>query len=215
MAKKGLKETVYEYLYEEIMSCRLKPNHAIIEQEISNVLGVSRTPVREALKQLELEGLVTQIPLRGAFVKDITTQDLEEVFELRILLETAALKTTIKSITNDEINALEKNFNALSYDSSEEEYYQSDRALHNGIMKYSGNTRMINIHKTIDSQLERFRRISSMTPDRLSKSRNEHMSILNALKARDLDLATLKLTQHLNNVKESTQMVCRSMRVGL
>ncbi len=220
MAKQELKNIAYDYLLSSIMSYELAPGQVIVEQELSNLLGISRTPVREALKQLELEGLVHHIPSRGTFVKDITVQDVEEIFQLRELLEVAALKMAIIDITDDELSQIRIRLEQLddariNERATKEEFYGSDRELHRLIMKYSRNSRMINFHKTIESQLERLRRISSMTPMRLAKSKQEHLALLNALCSRDLKSATFLLTTHLHNVKESTLNVCKSVRLEL
>lgn len=94
---------------------------------------------------------------------------------------------------------------------TQEAFYRSDRDLHMMIMKYSGNSRMIKFHKTLEAQLEQLRRISAMTPKRLVKSRQEHLDIIYALRTRDLVSATRHLSIHLQNIKESTLNVCRNM----
>lgn len=215
MAKNALKNVAYEYLLNAIMSYEIKPGEVIVEQEISDQLGISRTPIREAFKQLESEGLVHHFPSRGTFVTNLTVQDVEEIFQLRELFELTALKSAIDRITKEELEYVEGRLRYLDDMKSEEpstkeEYYGSDRELHELIMKYSGNSRMIKFHRTLEAQLERLRRISSLTPMRLTKSRQEHLAILSALNARDLAASTEALRLHLRNIKESTLAVCRS-----
>lgn len=218
MAKSALKNVAYEYLLNAIMSYELKPGQVIVEQEVSDQLGISRTPIREAFKQLESEGLVHHFPSRGTFVTNLTVQDVEEIFQLREMFELTALKSAIHRITEEELRYIEGRLRYLDDKKSEEpstkeEFYGSDRELHELIMKYSGNSRMVKFHRTLEAQLERLRRISSMTPMRLSKSRQEHLDILNALSDRDLDAATDALRLHLRNIKSSTLAVCRSQSV--
>lgn len=202
-------QKAYEYLYNAIVTNKLPPGVAIAEQEISNVLGISRTPVREALKQLEAEGLVRHIPLRGTFVEEITTQDLEEIFALRETLEVLALKTAINDITDEELYEIEILLRSLEYDSSNEKFYDSDRRLHDLIVKHGGNRRLAQILNNLNSQMERLRHIAAMKPHRLQQSKQEHLEIVAALKRRDLEEAERLLRQHLRNVKESTIEVCR------
>lgn len=218
MAKNALKNVAYEHLLNAIMSYELKPGQVIVEQEVSDQLGISRTPIREAFKQLESEGLVHHFPSRGTFVTNLTVQDVEEIFQLREMFELTALKSAIHRITEEELRYIEGRLRYLDDKKSEEpstkeEFYGSDRELHELIMKYSGNSRMVKFHRTLEAQLERLRRISSMTPMRLSKSRQEHLDILNALSDRDLDAATDALRLHLRNIKSSTLAVCRSQSV--
>lgn len=210
---KDRKTEAYDYLFEEIVSYRLLPDDAIVEQDVAQLLGISRTPVRAALERLEADGLVFQIPSKGTFVRGITPNDIDEVFEIRELLETAALKKAIHMISDAQIDALEMQLVQLNQDSGKEEYYSSDRDLHTVIMLCSGNRRMINLHKNIESQLERLRRVSSMRPERLLKSKDEHIAILNAIRARDLEQATTCLNVHLNNIQDSILYVCKSMLV--
>lgn len=217
MAKNALKNVAYEYLLNAIMSYELKPGQVIVEQEVSDQLGISRTPIREAFKQLESEGLVHHFPSRGTFVTNLTVQDVEEIFQLREMFELTALKSAIHRITEEELRYIEGRLRYLDDKKSEEpstkeEFYGSDRELHELIMKYSGNSRMVKFHRTLEAQLERLRRISSMTPMRLSKSRQEHLDILNALSDRDLDAATDALRLHLRNIKSSTLAVCRDRK---
>ena len=111
------------------------------------------------------------------------------------MFELTALKSAIHRITEEELRYIEGRLRYLDDKKSEEpstkeEFYGSDRELHELIMKYSGNSRMVKFHLTLEAQPERLRRISSMTPMRLSKSRQEHLDILNALSDRDLDAAT-------------------------
>jgi DNA-binding GntR family transcriptional regulator len=179
---------------------------AIVEQEISDTIKVSRTPIREALKQLEAEGLVNSIPGRGTFVQALSNQDIEEIFELRELFELKALEYAVNDITDKEIEKIEKILFSLEIDTNHEEYFSSDRYLHNLIVKYSRNRRMINFLNTINAQLEWLRRVSSMTPRRLEKSKQEHIEILQAIKERDLEKSSNCLSAHLQNIKASIKV---------
>jgi len=216
MGKRGLKNVAYDYLLNAIMTCDLKPGQAIVEQEISDRLNISRTPIREAFKQLESEGLVRHFPSKGTFVANMTVQDVDEIFQLREMFELTALKSAITAITDSELDYVEERLRYLDDKKIEDPYvkeafYCSDRELHSLIMKYSGNYRMIRFHKTLEVQLEQLRRISSMTPMRLSKSRQEHLDLLYTLRTRDLIQASKILSVHLQNIKESTVNVCRTM----
>jgi DNA-binding GntR family transcriptional regulator len=144
---------------------------------------------------------------------------VEELFQIRILLEVTALQMAIDDVTDEELNLVSKSLTGLDErhideNPTKEQYYASDRELHHLIMKYSRNSRMIAFHKNIESQLERLRRISSMTPMRLAVSREEHMDLLEAIRSHDIKRATEALTTHLNNVRASTLYVCKNVRLG-
>lgn len=208
------KQIAYEYLHNAIVSYKLPPGSSIVENDISNYLNISRTPVREALKQLESEGLVRHIPGRGAFVSEITTQDVEEIFSLREALEVLALHVALNVISNDEIRELEELLHSCLPDCKPERFFESDRRLHDLIVRHGGNRRLHWFLNTINSQIERIRCISAMRPNRLEKSKLEHLAILEAIKERNLSQAEKQLRLHIRNVKASTLEVCRTMWVN-
>ncbi|MBA1335154.1 MAG: hypothetical protein HPY66_0776 [Firmicutes bacterium] len=212
MAKNTRKEIAYDYLYEGIISSKIPPGAPIIEQEISNTLGISRTPVREALKQLEAQGLVKYVPQRGTFAEEIGMQDVEEIFALREALEILALKVSIEVIPDEEILKMEKMLKALDHNSTFEDFYESDRSIHNLIVRYGQNRRLNVFLNSLNSQIEMLRRISAVTPKRLEKSKQEHMEILMALKKRDQVKASKALSEHIRNVKESVIRTYQNQR---
>lgn len=212
MAKQSLRKVAYDYLYDGIISNRLPLGSSIVEQEISDALGISRTPVREALKQLIAEGLVTYLPGRGTFVAQISKSDIEEIFELREIFEELALKTAVYEITDDEIAEMGEILQSLD-GAVPETFYNCDRKLHEMIIRHGHNRRMVRFLNTVNSQIEMFRRISAMTPNRLRASREEHMELLQAIKERNLDKAIQELKIHLLNVKKSTISICERMSI--
>lgn len=193
----------YAYLYNKIVSHELEPGSAIVEQEISNSLGISRTPVREALKQLGAEGLVRIIPARGAFVSEITSQDVEEIFSLREMLEVWALKVSLERMPEEEIDRVGNLLSSLNENSSNDEFYSIDRILHDLIVRYCGNRRLVAFLNTLNAQIERIRQISALLPHRLEKSKREHLAIIAAIKERDSEKACALLSEHIRNVKNS------------
>lgn len=212
MAKYPREKIAYDYLYEGIVSGKIAPGEPIVEQEVSNVLGISRTPVRQALKQLEAQGLVKYIPQRGTFAEEIDIQDVEEIFALREALELLALKEAIKVVPDEEISKIEGILDALDHNSASEDFYRSDRALHDLIVRYGGNRRLSIFLNALNSQVEMLRRISAATPNRLERSKKEHMAIVTALKERDQARASELLSEHIRNVKESAIRTCQAQR---
>jgi DNA-binding GntR family transcriptional regulator len=194
----------YDFLYERIISHKLEPGTPIVEQEISSMLGISRTPVREALRLLEAEGLIRHIPARGAYVSSITTQDVEEIFSLREILEIGALRIGISRMSDAEIEEVEKVLLALDENCKDVDFFNSDRILHELIVTYSGNRRLVNFINMINAQIERIRHISALRPQRLEKSKTEHLAIINAIKKRDIEAASKLLYDHIENVKRSS-----------
>lgn len=209
----GATGRVYEHLFGEIISGRLPPGAVLSEVEIAKNLNSSRTPVREVLMVLESYGLVKRYPGRGCFVTEITQHDVEEIFELRLQLELCALQNAYTKIGSDQLDFLEEQLNALGSDSDPNEYYITDRTLHELLFSYCGNSRLVDFVGILNGQIERVRLISAMRPARLIESRLEHLEIIHALRACDLPKAEEMLTRHIKNVRDSTILVCLQMNV--
>lgn len=198
------KQQAYDYLLEEILSNRLQPGEPIIELDVAAKLNSSRTPIREALKALEADGLVSQYPAKGTFVTDITPYDVEEIFNLRIMLEIYALELSFDKIGASELAQVEQLFLKLTPDSPKQAYHQADKSLHALIIDKAGNMRLKQFLNTLNVQMERFRRIAAFEPTRLANSQKEHLDIIRCIRQHDLDGCKESLRLHLNNVKAST-----------
>lgn len=203
------KNQVYEYLLEAIISNRIPAGTPIVETEISTELNMSRTPIREALKELEAEGLVCRYPSIGTVVSQITPHDVEEIFALRILLEIFALQLSWDKITEEELDAVEKVFFDLDLNSSKDAYREADQRLHSLIVNRAGNRRLKKFLDLLNSQIERFRRVAAFSLTRPEKSKKEHLEIIRFLKRRDLKACEESLRKHLINVKNSTLEVSK------
>lgn len=199
---------VYNRLYDEIIKNELTPGTALTETEIAERLGVSRTPVREALRDLELDGLVISGSGRSSMVSDISPYDVEEIFDIRIALEILALEKSINRITDKEINDLLKSFENEKYDFNWEKNHKADKILHSLIIDRSGNKRLKNFLNNLNGQIERFRRIASKSEGRANLSIDEHIEFLLCLKTRDLKKSKESLKKHLISVKKSVMEIC-------
>ena len=194
----------YKYIYEGILSGRFPMGFPIVEGEIGVALGLSRSPVREALRRMEMEGLVKLYPGRGTFVTDLTQHDLEEIFDLRFLLELHALETACKYMEDEVLIELETNFLELTDSSEPQQYYDANARLHFTIIEYGGNSRMIGFYNMLSSQLAVVNRISSRYAGHFKESKKEHFDIIKALKRRDIEKARHYLSDHLNRVRVQT-----------
>lgn len=203
----GATKRVYNYLFDEIVSSRLLPGSVLSELEISKKLQTSRSPVREAMMALEGEGLVRRYPGRGCFVAEVTVQDINEIFALRILLEVEALRKSFGLISAQELEELEQSLSALTPEDSEDAYYATDRHLHEMIVNSCGNARLTKILRTLNGQVEQIRRVASRQPQRLRASRQEHLDIVAALRAGNLERACELLKEHIQNVRNATMSV--------
>ncbi len=151
----GAAGRVYEHLFRQIVHGGLAANTLLSESELAKQMESSRTPVREALLMLEGEGLVKRYPGRGYLVTEITPQDVDEIFELRLQLELLALRKAYADLSPELLLGLEAQLDQLDQDSSPDEFYCADRTLHELLAQYCGNARLQSFLNTLDSQIER------------------------------------------------------------
>lgn len=200
-----LDRQAYEYLKKKIILCELEPGQSIVENDISMELNISRTPVRAALKKLENENLVKLFPGKGAFVTDVTTQDIEELFQYRQLLECEALKKYIQDVPDISTDKYIEQFSKFQrMEKFSEEYHHIDLQFHMEIMRYIRNSRMLATYMQLCDQIDRLRHMAAQDESRLRSTLGEHLLILEEVKKRDYERAREALANHLKNVKGST-----------
>lgn len=203
MTKNMMEQTV-EYLNESILSGRIPLGSPINEVEIANELGISRSPVREALKRLEAEGLVNYFPGRGSFVIEISKQDLEEIFEIRLLFEIEAFKESFRCIEKEFWDELEVDILSLGDDSSPLDYYAVDKKLHHTIIDCCGNKRLKIFYGRLEKQIDIVRGLSSRNPMHFKQSKQYHLRIVQAAKEGSYEKAQELLKKHIMDVKKGT-----------
>ncbi|MGE4354433.1 MAG: GntR family transcriptional regulator [Oscillospiraceae bacterium] len=197
------KDEAYNYIKNAIVSGQLKPGLPIRENDISEALQMSRTPIREALKDLEAEGVVTIYTSHGTFVSTLTAYDVEEIFELRSLLETWSLGRSINRFTDQELDELEKMMRDADKSGIWEDIHKADLCLHNMIVEKSGSKRLAAFFKNLNTQIERISVSSSTNPRRKLETYEEHMEIIEGIRSRDYKKCQASLKRHLKLVSEA------------
>jgi len=155
-----LRDVVFNTLRQAILTGELKPGERLMEIHLANKLGVSRTPIREAIRKLELEGLVTMIPRRGAEVAQITEKSLQDVLEVRRSLDALCAELACERISDAEIQALCqacKAFEEATVKGDIREVASADVALHDIIIKATGNRRLVQLVNNLAEQMYRYR----------------------------------------------------------
>ncbi|MDI6871866.1 MAG: GntR family transcriptional regulator [Bacillota bacterium] len=209
---KPLRELVFESLREAIIQGRLRPGERLMEIQLAEELGVSRTPVREAIRKLELEGLVLMIPRKGAYVSQLSMKDIADVFEIRRALEGLAARLAAERATDEEIDRLER---ALVKISEVAEIDDLDGAValdtdfHEELMKASHNSRLSQLVSNLREQIQRFRLTSLSYPGRVKVAVEEHRKIVDAIASRDAELAQNLAYEHIENAENSLMEVIR------
>lgn len=181
-------ERVYEYLKEQILMNHYKPNERIIIREIAKQLGVSDIPVREAMKKLASEGLIEIKTHSGARVTVINLEDLEQIFLIRIELESLAARLAAKNATEEEIAKLEKYIKKMDecYEKNDiHKYGEYNRKFHQTLYKASHAPILVDLIDKLYVRSERSKTIFFLDPQRIKESNKEHLSVLEALKERD------------------------------
>jgi DNA-binding GntR family transcriptional regulator len=210
----ALSEVAYGHILSRIVSFELSPGAPIIEDSLCEELDISRTPLREALRRLEAEGMVLKVRNRGTFVRSFTYEDIVEISEIRKVFELYSLERCMDGVLPvDELMVLKENLESLEDASPNDAFYLTDKALHSLILRFCVNSRMLSYSRSINTQLEMIRRISAKTPNRLPNSRQEHLNIVLAMLTEDKDFALGLLRQHLDNVKNSTLNMFQSVRM--
>jgi len=200
--KYSLRGRVFNKLREDILSGVFHENDELKENTIGLELGVSRTPVREALRQLELEGLVTIVPNKGAYVTGITSKDMHDIYMIRSYLEGLCAKWACEHITDAQIEALDEilylsDFHARR--SHHDQLVDLDNKFHDMIYKASGSKILDHVLSDFHHYVERVRKITLSMPGRAAKSSEEHAAILDAIRKRDGDLAEALAHEHIMN----------------
>ena len=201
-----LRDVVFNTLRQAILTGELKPGERLMEIHLANKLGVSRTPIREAIRKLELEGLVTMIPRRGAEVAQITEKSMNDVLEVRRAMDALCVELACDRITTEELQELKKacdNFEAAVKTKDVKQIAQADVALHDIIVEATGNQRLIQLVNNLSEQMYRYR-MEYLKDERTHKTLiEEHDAIRRALKKHDKVKAGAAIRVHIDNQKRS------------
>ncbi len=180
-----LRERIVDFLKESIIKGQLKPGERIAEPELAERFGISRTPIREALRQLESEGFLTVVPRKGATVSPITDRDVREFYEIKSLLEGYAARIACDRMTEKEIKRME-NLNSQMKRFAEKDdvknFFRLDNQFHDVFLKACGNEKLYNLVHSLVEQFERFRITALALPGRMRSSVKQHDEIIDAFK---------------------------------
>ncbi len=201
-----IREQVYQILRDDICQGVYAPGTRLQEVELAESLCVSRSPVREALRALAADGLLLEIPNKGVYVKEFTVQDIEEIYDLRVMLESYGILHSTGHITSIRRERL------LSYLSEMENYLRkddlkaytsADERLHNHIVHLGDNSLINDTYDRVRSMNQQFRILSLMDKDRFRESLDEHREIVHALVTGDLKRADEINRHHLELARQA------------
>lgn len=213
----SIREQVYKRISELILSGRIAPAERIMENKLSRQLGVSRTPVREALHVLEMEGFLEAIPRVGYQVKEIVWDEVEDICEIRKINETLAACWAMERITQEELEALQRNLDLAEADvrgGDPRRFVDRDVDFHDIIVRASGSRRLVEICQTLRRHMLLYRVESIYEPEMVLSVIEDHRRILDRLKAHDVVAITRAVSDHLDHVKRNVLHYAFEMRKG-
>jgi len=194
-----LDNKVFGRLEDDILNGKYKEGDAVTEQRISNELGVSRTPVREAFHRLEKEGLIKLVPNKGAVVIGVSVDDLVDIYKIRIRLEGLATRMAAENITESDREKLIETVELTDFyirRNDTEKIKNLDSNFHDIIYSASGSRMIYRTLSDLHRSIKRYRKISLTVPNRLPKSIEEHKKILEAILAGDCEAADKLASSH-------------------
>jgi Transcriptional regulators len=203
---KPLREVIFNTLREAIIVGELKPGERLMEVQLADKMGVSRTPVREAIRKLELEGLVEMLPRKGAHVADLSVKDIMDVLEVRATLDGLATMLSATRITDDELKDL-KHVQTQFINFVEKDNLQGsikkDVEFHDIIYRSSRNDKLIQISSNLREQIQRFRVIYLKDFSSTRELIKEHAEIIEGIGRKDPELAQKYAQKHIRNQEEA------------
>ena len=197
-----LRDVVFNTLRQAILKGELAPGERLMEIQLAERLGVSRTPIREAIRKLELEGLVLMIPRKGAEVAKISEKSLRDVLEVRRSLEELAIELACQRMSDEEIEKHQKaqdDFRSAVESGNVMRIAEADEAYHDVIFKGTGNDRLVQILNNLREQMYRYRLEYIKDEDKRQILLVEHDNILNALRQRHMEEAKEAMREHIDN----------------
>ena len=208
--KYSLRGRVFHKLREDILNGRYKEHEELKEVAIGEELGVSRTPVREAFRQLELEGLIQIVPNKGAYVTGITAKDVKDIYMIRSSLEGMCARLATEHITKEQLEEIEENVYLASYHASKghmEQMANLDNRFHHILYEACDSKMLQNLLQDFHQYVIRIRKKTLSTKERGIASNEEHRQIMEAIRAGDQEkaehLATLHMVNAYDNILKS------------
>ncbi|AWB08269.1 GntR family transcriptional regulator (plasmid) [Azospirillum humicireducens] len=196
--------TIYRDLRDDIVSLRRKPGEPLIEKEVADTYGVSRTPVREAMLKLADEGLVEVFPQSGTFVARIPLSALPEAIAIRRALEEATVRYAAEQATGSQVARLRANLE-LQREMEEagnfDGFHEADEEFHALLAEISGYPGFWTVTQQVKRQVDRYRHLTLPVAGRMKKALAEHGAVVEAIAARDPDRAVAELRRHLTDLQ--------------
>jgi len=205
---KSLTSIIFEKIREDILDDVYKNGEKIVEAKLADELGVSRTPVREALKQLELDGLVENIPNRGVVVKGVSEQDIADIYTIRIAIEGIAANWAVERISPEELEQLKEIYELMefyTYRKDTDKTFELNSKFHETIYKATKSRYLEHVLNSFQLFIKSTRNKSLKIEGRLEEALEEHKAIVDAFIAKDQEKAYEAILKHVNKSKNNAE----------
>lgn len=200
-----LAHRVYEVIKDRILSAELPPGTRLKDNELARTFGVSNTPIREAMRELERDGLIETIPYKGSFVKKMSIAETREVYDVRMALEALAARLAVKRITESQLEEMEKAVQKYAIALERDDItvgLEADLAFHDLLVQASGNDTLLKIVRDLANRIQVLRQLDKGKMRR-KQSLEDHKAILQTLKEGEAEKAEVQVCRHIARGKEN------------
>ncbi len=183
-----LREKILEMIRDAILKGTMKPGERVSEPELAERFGISRTPIREAFRQLESEGYLEVVPRKGAIVASLSERDIEEFYAIKIILEGFAAKMAAENLTEKDIERLEainERLQKIAEEGDVKNFFRVHNEFHDLFIKAAGNDKLFEMINQLVMRFKRLRLASLSHPGRMEISVEEHRNMIEAFKKHD------------------------------
>lgn len=210
IGKKTLRHEVYDQLLASILSGDLPAGAQLDEQKLSDMLGISRTPLREAINRLAQEKLIIEIPYKGNFVRKFTPGEVVEIYEVRKTLEVMAIRLAVRHMTDAQARELSELVHRIAEAQENNDiaaYSELDGLFHSRIAQFSRNGMLVQLLDSMDSQIKLIRRMANREGTIVNRSQFERVQMLEAISLRSEELAARFMETHIDNVMKDAAVL--------
>lgn len=206
LTRHTLNQQVYNRLQSLLLRGEIPPGAQLDERSLAEAMGVSRTPLREAIGQLVKEGVIEYRPYRGNFVRTFTAKQVNDLFRVRIALESLAMRLAIPKLSQENIafiRSILDDVDEALFQEDMDAYAEADRRFHNTIVELTGNQPLVELLERLSIQIQMVRIIANRDPEVVERTSHERPRILAALEARNADEAARLMEEHIDGVRRA------------
>jgi len=198
-AARLMSEEIADVLRENIISGNLNPGEKVNEYQIAKLLNISRPPIREAFRFLAAEGLITLVPRKGAFVLELSIREVKEIYEMKSMMESFAIRLAIHTVEEKKISEIDSILNLMEKNIKENNFKKIQKLnieFHRKIIEMSKNQKLIHFYESIILPIRKYQRLGLSAPSSWEVSLGEHRDIIKAMRSKNIELAERLTREH-------------------